>query len=277
MILHTSKKIHLLKSILQFALRISLVYSVFYTSSTFAVNDPVKKGTEIALLFDQARSGWLDHTANIKMTLKTSGNLVSYRALRIKSLEVDGDGDKQLVVFDLPKDLRGTSLLTYSHINKNDDQWLYLPAIKRVKRISSAGKTGLFMGSEFTFEDMAAQGFYSYNYEYINTESCDNKTCYVLKRIPTNTNSGYSYQYAWVDTVNYTIHKIEYYSKENMHHKSLFVSGYHLYKDKFWRARHMSMINHETGKATELEWSNRKFKSGLDQSDFRKNNLKRAK
>jgi len=91
------------------------------------------------------------------MTLRNRAGKESLRNVRIKNLEVDGDGDKSLSIFDEPADVKGTTSLTWSHSDKPDDQWLYLPALKRVKRISSKNKSGPFMGSEFAFEDIGSQ------------------------------------------------------------------------------------------------------------------------
>ena len=81
----------------------------------------------------------------------------SRRQLRVQVLEVSDDGDKSLFVFDEPRDVQGTAFLIHAHREDADDQWLYLPALKRVKRISSANRSGSFMGSEFAYEDMTAQ------------------------------------------------------------------------------------------------------------------------
>ena len=81
----------------------------------------------------------------------------SSRYIKNKTLEVENDGDKSLSIFERPRDVKGTALLNFTHKTGTDDQWLYLPALKRVKRISSANKSGSFMGSEFAFEDITSQ------------------------------------------------------------------------------------------------------------------------
>ncbi|HCM05717.1 MAG TPA: outer membrane lipoprotein-sorting protein, partial [Oceanospirillales bacterium] len=100
--------------------------------------------------------GWGDSTSSVIMTLRNAQGEESIREMRMKSLEVANDGDKGLTIFDTPKDVKGTAFLNFSHIEKSDDQWLYLPALKRVKRISSRNKSGPFMGSEFAYEDLSS-------------------------------------------------------------------------------------------------------------------------
>ena len=87
-----------------------------------------------------------DSQATLRMLLRNKHKEISKRSLRIKSLEVVGDGDKSLTIFDEPKDVKGTAFLSHTHSLKPDDQWLYLPSIKRVKRIASANKSGPFCG-----------------------------------------------------------------------------------------------------------------------------------
>ena len=84
---------------------------------------------------DKNDIGWKDSETKLRMLLKNKTGQVSERFLRIKSLEVVGDGDKSLTIFDKPKDVKGTAFLSHTHSLKPDDQWLYLPAIKRVKEL----------------------------------------------------------------------------------------------------------------------------------------------
>ena len=115
------------------------------------------KGMSIAVESDKRDTGFSDQTANMVMELRNKQGDVSTRTIRIKTLEVTGDGDKSMSIFDKPADVKGTAFLTYSHAIKPDEQWLYLPALKRVKRINSKNKSGPFMGSEFAYEDLASQ------------------------------------------------------------------------------------------------------------------------
>ena len=107
------------------------------------------------------------------MTLRNSRGRQSRRSLKIRQLEVAADGDKLLVVFDTPKNIRGTALLSYSHKFASDDQWLYLPAMKRVKRITSHNRSGPFLSSEFAYEDLALQEVEKFRYRLIDTQQLD--------------------------------------------------------------------------------------------------------
>ena len=115
---------------------------------------PEEIGLAIAQEARDRIGGFGDFTARQVMVLRNRQGQESGRQLRVRVLEMPDDGDKSLFVFDDPRDVRGTAFLVHAHRMGADDQWLYLPALRRVKRISSANRSGSFMGSEFAYEDM---------------------------------------------------------------------------------------------------------------------------
>ncbi|MBE9567302.1 MAG: outer membrane lipoprotein-sorting protein [Proteobacteria bacterium] len=250
-------------------------------STTTAVlagdEDDVARGLAIAIESDKRDTGFADQTANMTMELRNKQGDTSKRNIRIKTLEVIGDGDKSLSIFDKPADVKGTAFLTYSHALKPDEQWLYLPALKRVKRINSKNKSGPFMGSEFAYEDLASQEVEKYSYKYLRDEVLNGVDCFVIERYPAYEHSGYTRQIAWVNKERYVAEKIDFYDRKNDLLKTLSNKDYQQYLDKFWRPDAMEMINHQTGKSTTLTWQNYKFKTGLTDKDFSRNSLKRAR
>lgn len=221
--------------------------------------------------------GWSDSTANMEMILKNKQGDTSVRKIRIKSLEMENDGDKSLTVFDQPRDVKGTAFLSYSHAVVPDEQWLYLPALKRVKRISSANKSGPFMGSEFAFEDLASFEVEKYDYQFLKEETVNGMASYQVKYIPQYKNSGYKYQLVWLDKQELRAHKIEFYDRKGSLLKTLTSTDYQRYLDTYWRPNLMTMVNHQTGKSTELKWNDYQFKVGLKESQFSKSGLKRTR
>ena len=99
---------------------------------------PEEKGLAIAVEADRRDMGWVDQSADMQMSLRNRQGQGSERVIRIRTLEVLGDGDKSLTIFDTPRDVKGTAFLSFTHATEPDDQWLFLPALNRVKRISSA-------------------------------------------------------------------------------------------------------------------------------------------
>ena len=238
---------------------------------------PAEKGLEIAKQIKQRDLGWGDSQSDLTMILRDRKGREVVRKMRSKSLEVEGDGDKGLTVFDTPLDVKGTAFLSFSHIVGDDDQWLYLPALKRVKRIASRNKSGPFLGSEFAFEDLSSFEVEKNTYNYLRDEACGELTCYVVEMDPVDKYSGYTRVVAWVDQDHYRVHKIDFYDRRDTHLKTLTVEGYQLYKDKYWRADKQSMVNHKNGKSTDILVENIRFDTGLSDADFNENKLARAR
>jgi len=255
---------------------ITLFVLVLQPAFLFA-ETPEEKGLAIAREDDRRDNGFGDFTSDMVMNLKNRHGEESRRIIRNRTLEVEGDGDKSLVIFDEPRDVKGTALLNFAHKTGNDDQWLYLPALKRVKRISSANKSGSFMGSEFAYEDVTSQEVEKYTYKWIRDEMHEGMECFVFERYPAYQNSGYTRQVVWLDKAEYRLLKIDFYDRKNALLKTLKHRGYQKYLDKFWYPDEMYMENHQSGKTTLLVWSNYKFQNGLKDSDFDKNSLKRAR
>lgn len=237
-----------------------------------------EKGLAIAREADRRDQGFGDFEASMKMILRSKRGDSAERELRVRTLEGQpGEGDKSLTIFDTPADVRGTALLTWTHPDRDDDQWLYLPALKRVKTIASRNQSGSFMGSEFAFEDMRGQEVEKYTYQYLRDEPCGENTCFVYERYPTDKYSGYTRQVVWMDQQHYRIFKVDYYDRKQSLLKTLTTSGYQQYLDKHWRPAKMAMVNHQTGKSTDLLWSDYRFGVGLKERDFSQNSLMRVR
>ncbi len=238
---------------------------------------PEEKGLEIATAARSYDRGFGDFTADMVMTIKTKTGDTSTRLIRIRTKEVEGDGDKSLSIFDEPNDVKGTAMLTYSHGLEPDDQWLYLPALKKVKRINSRNKSGPFMGSTFAFEDLGSQEVEKYTYNLIGEEACGELQCFVIERFPAYKHSGYTRQVAWLDKEAYRVIKAEYYDRKKALLKTLTASNFQQFLGHYWRPGVMDMVNNQNGKSTRLEWKNYQFQTGLKNSDFRSQALKRLK
>ncbi len=253
-----------------------LLLSIALPAAALA-QSPEQKGLEIAQAAKAYDKGFTDFTANMVMTLKNKSGQTSRRLIRIRTLEVEGDGDKSLSIFDEPADVKGTKMLTYSHGLEPDDQWLYLPALKKVKRISSRNKSGPFMGSTFAYEDLGSQAVEKYTYKYLRDEACGEWQCYVIERYPEYKFSGYTRQVAWIDQEGYRLVKAEFYDRKKALLKTLTAGEFQQFLGHYWRPGTMHMVNHQTGKSTLLEWKDYEFKTGLTDKDFRSQTLKRIK
>jgi len=250
------------------------------TSLTGAASlTPEEKGFEIAARSDRSDRGFGDSEVALKMVLRNAAGKEAVRTLKLTTLEIADEnvGDKSLIVFDSPPDIEGTALLSYARILDPDDQWLFLPALERVKRISSVNKSGPFVGSEFAYEDFTSLELNKFDYTYMRREACGDFECDVVERRPRYEHSGYTKQIAWVDTDVYQIRRVEFYDRRGDLLKTLTLEDYRRYEDAFWRAHRLRMVNHQTGKSTDLLYSDYEFGRGLGDGDFVKGALTRIR
>ena len=235
---------------------------------------PEEKGLAIAVETDKRDLGWGDIRVDGEMVLRDASGRESRRKYENLFIEVPASefGDKTIIVFSSPRDIRGTSLLTHAKIEPDDDdQWLFLPAIKRVKRISSSNRTGKFVSSEFSYEDLGSQEVGDYDYKWLRDEPCpgaEDLTCFVSESYPKNQRSGYSKRVSWTDQDEYRLMKVEFYNRRGDLEKVLTFHGYQQYLDQYWRADKLTMVNNQTGKETDLISTNYRFKTGLDDGQF---------
>ncbi|MEZ5571795.1 MAG: outer membrane lipoprotein-sorting protein [Halioglobus sp.] len=262
----------ILRPLLFAILSSTLLHSTFTSADASA-----ERGLAIATEADKRDSGFGDTRVDLTMLIATSNDQQISRDMRQMNLEVEDDGDKSIMVFDRPRDLKGTAILTFTHRAGSDEQWLYLPALKRVKRISSEDKSGPFMGSEFAFEDLSSQEVEKYTYTYLRDETIDGEPCFVVERVPTDKYSGYSRQVTWVDQKEYRLQRVDYYDRKNTLLKTMTAADYQIFLDRYWRPGELVMVNHQTGKSTTLRFRNYQFQTGLQDSDFTPNAISRIR
>jgi len=255
---------------------ILLTFLVTFCGHVLALT-PEERGLQIVQEVDRRDIGFGDSQSDLKMILRNRNGDESVRILNMKILEVEGDGDKSLSVFSKPRDIKGTAFLSFTHALVPDEQWLYLPALKRVKRISSSNKSGPYLGSEFAFEDLSSFEVTKYKYKYLRDEVFNGIDCFVIELYPQYKHSGYTRQITWVDKERYIPLKTDYYDRKDALLKTLENKDYKQYLDQYWRNDEMLMVNHQNGKSTVLLWENYVFRKGFSDRDFDRNSLKRAR
>lgn len=254
-----------------------LCLSALAIAASANVETSQEKGLTIAKEAKKRDVGWGDSQSELTMVLRNKKGQEVTRQMRNKLLEVDGDGDKGLTIFDTPLDVKGTAFLSFSHILEPDDQWLYLPALKRVKRIASRNKSGPFLGSEFAFEDLSSFEVEKNTYNFLRDEEFAGQMCHVVEMRPTDKYSGYTRMNVWIDHQHLRVHKIDFYDRRDTLLKTLTMQDYKLYLDKYWRADKQFMVNHKNGKSTDIFIKNLTFNVGLTEADFNESRLQRAR
>ena len=192
-----------------------------------------KEGLRIAQARKEVNRGWDNTVASITMTLRNAQGQEAPREMRVKTLEVPTDGDKALTIFDSPRDISGTAFLSFSHVNEADEQWIYLPGPKMVRRISTSNKSGPFLGSEYAFEDMTSFEVPKYTYDYIGDEKFEGDDVYVIEQVPGDEFSGDSKQRLWIDKTHYRPRKVLFFDRKGDELKELEFRDYRLFKDEF--------------------------------------------
>ncbi|MDX9767145.1 MAG: outer membrane lipoprotein-sorting protein [Ectothiorhodospiraceae bacterium] len=258
-----------------FTAALLLVLSGFVAAET-----PQEKGRRIAVEAYERGTGFGDFTVSGRMILRSPQGQESTRGFRLSGIETGNGVQKNLLVFEWPPDIRDVALLTVNQPQVEDQQWLYLPALRRVKRISTANRTGSFAGSELSYEDFVTPEVDRFTYRWIGSEACPNLPeilCNVVERLPVDAYSGYRRQVVWLDEGEYRIHRIDYHDRRDERLKTLQLDGYERHEGRHWRPARMLMSNHQSGRSTELQWSDYRFGTGLNDEDFSVRALERTR
>lgn len=180
------------------------------------------------------------------------------RNTTLVKLQPNGIDSKFLVKFSTPADIKGTGFLQVEHSDGDDDLWIYLPALKKSRRLVANNKRDSFVGSDFSYGDISLPKVDLYRHALQRSEKVDEFDCYVIESVPINdtvkSNSGYSRKITWVRTDNFLETKIEYYDLAGRLLKTQRVSKHQLVeRDKGrWFALYREMTNHQNGHRTTL-------------------------
>ncbi len=253
---------------------IKVLAALLLPTILFAADDASVKGLQIATKSYQSSRGWKDYSVQLQMDIQLSNGQATKKYLNLRNLE-NKEGDFSLVVFEKPADVQGTSLLTHAHLDRSNDQWLYLPEMRRTKRISSDSRNSSFMGSEFTYDDMTFNDLNKYNYKFLKEEKCTLGLCFVVEQTPKDKDSSYSKLIVWYDKETYRISKTDYYDVKNELLKQMERTKYSKPNNKTWFALEMKMANVQTKKSTTLSFSDFKFNNNYTEKDFKSDSLGR--
>lgn len=248
-----------------------LALAAFLSLSVLA-QSPEQRGLEVAQKVDKANAGFKSEKGELSMQLINAHGDVTNRKLTIEVLEGSDDGDKSRSTFTWPADVKGTRLLTWAHKKGDDDQWLYLPAIKRVKRIASSNKSGSFMGSEFSYEDFGSQEVEKYTYKLIEEPKYEGRDVWLLERYPVDGSSGYTRQVLWMDKEYKLPVRIDYYDRKRELLKTAVFSEHKKYGSQY-RSNKVEMSNVQTKKRSIITWTERRLDVDLQANLFKSEGL----
>ncbi|NQV36674.1 MAG: outer membrane lipoprotein-sorting protein [Candidatus Marinimicrobia bacterium] len=188
-----------------------------------------------------------------------------------------GDMEKKIMFFMAPADVRNTSFMNWSYTeeSKSDDQWIYLPALKKVKRISSDSKSDNFMGSDFTYDDLGDRHPMEDIHRLLREESIEGKETYVVESIPKDEEYMYSRTITWVVKDSWIGLKKEFYDEDDELLKILTVQE-QLKSDGIIILTHVKMSNIQSGQSTVMSFSNVEVNTGLAENTFTERMMRRG-
>lgn len=212
-------------------------------------------------------------SANLVMTLTNSRGSTRQRSIQ-QYRQKDSDGEKKIMFFLAPSDVKDTSFLSYSYADgRSDDQWIYLPALKRVKRVASDKKNDSFMGSDFTYDDMGTRHPSADTHKVIRTETIDGRKCLVVESIPKEAKPTYAKTLAWVVENEWIGLKKEFYLPNGKVGKKLEIDSYEK-TDGVWVITDMTMSNVEKNSSTRIQMLDVTFNNDLKDSVFTERQMK---
>lgn len=244
------------------------------------ITSQAQTGTEIMKKYDlQMRSD--DQQVDLTMKLVSSKGRERVRTINRKTMTDNADNVSSLIRFLSPMDIKGTGFLSIEYTDRDEDQWLYLPALNKTRRISAADQSDNFMGSDFTYEDIGTEDIDNFEYTILGKEEIDNATCYKIEAKPNNEKtadeSGYVKRIIYVDQTNYMIRRVIYFNKKNEKSKILNNYEIELIEDaNKWRTHKSVMENLETNNKTILIYNNYRIDKSIDKVTFTKRTLETA-
>lgn len=186
---------------------------------------------------------------------------------------------RSMTKFTAPSDIRNVGTLNWDHSEGEDDQWLYLPDLKRVKRITGGSKKGLFMGTDIAFEDMRPEDTEANAYRVLQEEDLDGQACWVVETRPTDPveirDSGYVSTLRWIDKTHYRPLRTEYFGKGDQRVKVATTENWKKISGDLWRPLVTEFSRPATGTSTRMLLTDIKLNQGIDSSLLTRQGLQR--
>ena len=223
--------------------RMNLILGGLLCSTTLLWSQPL--GREIIQKVQDKPDGENRRTV-MSMQLVNRRGAVRERTLLSYSLD-QGKDSKSIMFFQSPADVKGTGFLSwqYDDPSQDDDRWLYLPAMKKVRRISgSSARKENFMGSDFTYDDMGGRSVDEDIHRLLEEEILEGYPCWVVESIPKEKSETYSKKVYWIRKDALTPVRVEFYDRMGALLKTLEASGIEQ-QGEYWIARRMEMSNHQ--------------------------------
>ncbi len=221
-----------------------------------------------------------DETNVATMTLVNTSGKERRRSITLMTKEYGGSLHKILIRFTAPENIRGAGLLIVENSGRSDDEWLFLPELKRIKKISTSERSHSFMGSEFSYEDLHSEVMKDYRYALKGSEPCGAHECFVIEAVPVSSRklaeTGYGKRVLWIRKDIFFRVKVDFYDRKGQLLKTETDEGLTDIGGGKYRMNKITMHNNKTGQETLLESTSRVIDSGIPATKFTTTYLKQG-
>lgn len=223
-----------------------------------------------------------DTVAEMAMSIINDRGNTRERKLTLWTKTRDDDTRMQLIRFQAPADVKGTGFLSIENRDREDDNWLYLPALRKTRRIAGSDKQDSFVGTDFTYEDLESEKLDAHAYEVIGSEAVDGTEAWIVEALPTDPDrieeTAYSKRELWIGKDHHLLLQARHYDKDGAYVKWLHAEDIRQVPgtDK-WRAYRLTMEDVLDGGKTVLEISAYQIDQGVSEDFFTQRYLKRGR
>ncbi len=255
--------------------KMSLLFAIILAGSVSVFAQPKLTGLQVMEKVYN-RPSPKEMEADLTMILISSSGNQRVREIH-QYIKDFGKVEKKIMFFVKPADVRNTSFMNWSYDdpNKSDDQWIYLPALKKVKRISSDSKGDYFMGSDFTYDDLGDRKPTDDTHKILREEKVNGEDCYVIESHPKNKDYMYSKTLTWVIKGKWIGLQKKFWDEDGDYLKSLHIKKYDKIQG-FWMIERVEMDNVQSNHKTIMKLSNIKINSGIRNNMFTERMMKRG-
>jgi outer membrane lipoprotein-sorting protein len=259
-----------------------LIFLLFVVTTTFLYSQTLPSAN-VLLENVNSRDEGKHVIQNFDMVLTNKGGKTQTRQTKIYRLDY-ADQRKSIVLFTNPSNVKGTAFMSYDYndLKKDDDQWLYLPALKKTRRISASNRGDYFLGTDFTYEDIKLGSKMSksdYRYNTITEEPVDGDRCYLVEGTPVNDQIakelGYRKVHYWIDAGSWMIRRIQFWDVAGNLLKTSQISKVEKV-DGIWTVLKLEAENHKTGHKTSIAFSSVDYKTNINGDLFSEESLMRG-
>lgn len=254
-----------------------ILISAIMISYSGQTQDQQLTALEIMIKNDQ-QSISNDEYFKITMSLINKRGNKRERQLEQLTMTDEKNNRSSLIKFLSPADIKGTGFLSIEHSGRDDDQWLYLPAFNKTRRISPANESDYFVGTDFTFEDLNREDLEDFTYSFLPDAEVDGVACYHILALPNSEKkikeSGYSKRDLFIRKDDFILAGATFYDKSGEKHKEYSAGNIKKTGNK-WRAFRMEMNNLKNAHKTILVYDEIILDQGIDKEIFTERYLKR--